>query len=455
MNDTIAAIATPVGISAIGIIRISGDEAIEITDKCFAAKNGKRLVDAKSHTVHLGKIQNENGEIIDECLITVFKAPHSYTGENSVEISLHGNPMILRDTLSVLLNLGARQALAGEFTKRAFINGKLDLSQAEAVIDLINSQSRTEAQLSLSHLDGKTGEGITKIRNDLLELNASIMAYIDFSYEDLSDVSNDEILDTVKNAIRECERLSESYNTGRVLKDGIKCAIVGKPNAGKSSLMNLFAGYNKSIVTDVPGTTRDMLEETVITDGIKLRIYDTAGIRETADRVERIGVERTKDIIEQSELVLCVFDGSSEIDVYDKKIIEITKGMNRIALINKSDLEDKIDKQYIREEFKQTVEISAVTGEGFSQLKNILKEMFIKDEYNSGIDIIMSARQQDCLNKALKSLNMAVETVENGFPPDVAGIEISEAISALGEITGQTVSEQTVNEIFSRFCVGK
>lgn len=455
MYDTIAAIATPAGTGAIGIIRLSGNDAIAVADRCFRAKSAKSLTQAKTHTLHFGYFVNPQGDIIDECLASVFIAPKSYTGENSVEFSMHGNPLILRDALSALLYCGARQALGGEFTKRAFLNGKLDLSQAEAVADLIDSQSRTEAILALSHLNGKTGEAITAVRIELTELNAAIMAYIDYSFEDLSDVSNETVKEVVEKNLKICESLLKTYDTGRVLKDGVKCAIIGKPNAGKSSLMNLLAGFNRSIVTDTPGTTRDMIEETVIIDGIKLRIFDTAGIRDTVDKIERLGVEMTRSIISKCELVFCVFDSSTELDDYDREIISLTDDINRVALLNKSDLPNKINRENIEDNFKHVVYISALTGEGIDTLSSKLAELFQSENLSTGTDIIMSARQKDCLVKASESLKEALIAVENGYPPDIAGISINDAISALGEITGQTVNDEIIDEIFRKFCVGK
>ena len=457
-NDTIAAIGTAMSHSGIGIVRMSGPEAITIADRIFAAKKeGKKLQHVATHTLHYGHIIN-NEQIIDEVLVSVMRGPRSYTAEDVVEINCHGGILVMKKILDAVIANGARPAEAGEFTKRAFLNGRMDLSQAEAVIDIINSQNDFALKSAVKQLSGSVSEKIKQIRTQLIYE----MAYIESALDDPEhyplDNYGEELAEKLQPLLREMEKLADTADDGRILKEGIKTVILGKPNAGKSSLLNLMVGSERAIVTDIAGTTRDTLEEHVILDGISLNIVDTAGIRETTDIVEQIGVERAKSQAEEADLVLYVIDATKMLDENDREIIRCISGKKSIVLLNKSDLDTVLAEQEIRQMLpEQSVVIfSAKDRTGFDILKDRIKEMFYAEELKFNDEIYLtSARHKAALDSAYRSLNLVLDSIEAGMPEDFFTIDMMSAYEQLGYITGESVEEDLVNEIFSKFCMGK
>ena len=440
---TIAAIATSMGSGGIGIIRISGDESLNIINKVFKPiKKGE----IKPFTLRLGHIIDENKNVIDQVLVSYFQAPKSYTGEDVCEINCHGGNIAVNRVLELVLKNGASLAAGGEFTKRAFLNGKLDLTQAEAVIDLINSKSEREGKASIKQLEGKLGNEIRGIKDEIISLLADIEANIDYpEYEDIEDVRREKIQAILEKQICRLKQLEESFESGKILKNGIMTAIVGKPNVGKSSLLNMLLKEERAIVTEIAGTTRDTIEECVTIKGITLRLIDTAGIRETEDVVENIGVEKSKNALKNAELVLFLLDGSKGFLQEDEEILKEIGDKNHIILINKIDLENK----NIELENPNIVRISAKTGEGIVELEEKIEEMFnLKKLETENEFIVTNNRHKDLLNKARNGLKQAKETVENGLPIDMISINIKTAIESLGEILGESVSEGVLNRIF-------
>ena len=447
---TIAAITTSIGSGGVGIIRISGEDALNIIKKVFVPVKTGEL---KPFSLKLGHIVDENKNVVDQVLVSYFKAPKSYTGEDVCEINCHGGNIAVNRVLELVLQNGATLAEGGEFTKRAFLNGKLDLTQAEAVIDLINSKSEKEGKASIKQLEGKLGNEIRGIKDEIISLLADIEANIDYpEYEDIEDVRREKIEEILEKEINRLHKLEESFESGKILKNGIMTAIVGKPNVGKSSLLNMLLKEERAIVTEIAGTTRDTIEECVTIKGITLRLIDTAGIRETEDVVENIGVEKSKKALETAELVLFLIDGSIGFLPEDSEILEAVKDKNHIILINKIDIENsKID---IKDE--NVIRISAKTGEGIGELENKIEEMFnLKKLDTENEFIITNIRHKDLLNKARNGLNQAKETIMNGLPIDMISINIKTAIESLGEILGESISEDVLNKIFEKFCVGK
>ena len=447
---TIAAIATSMGSGGIGIIRISGDESLNVINKVFKPiKKGE----IKPFTLRLGHIIDENKNVIDQVLVSYFQAPKSYTGEDVCEINCHGGNIAVNRVLELVLKNGATLAEGGEFTKRAFLNGKLDLTQAEAVIDLINSKSEREGKASIKQLEGKLGNEIRGIKDEIISLLADIEANIDYpEYEDIEDVRREKIQAILEKQICRLKQLEESFESGKILKNGIMTAIVGKPNVGKSSLLNMLLKEERAIVTEIAGTTRDTIEECVTIKGITLRLIDTAGIRETEDVVENIGVEKSKNALKNAELVLFLLDGSKGFLQEDEEILKEIGDKNHIILINKIDLENK----NIELENPNIVRISAKTGEGIVELEEKIEEIFnLKKLETENEFIVTNIRHKDLLNKARNGLKQAKETVENGLPIDMISINIKTAIESLGEILGESVSEGVLNRIFEKFCVGK
>lgn len=455
MEETIAAISTPVGSGGIAVIRISGVDAVEIADRVF--KGRQPLSEAATHTVHYGFAMN-GSERIDEVLATIMRTPNSFTREDVVEISTHGGSIASRRVLDALIRAGARIAEPGEFTKRAFLNGRIDLSQAEAVIDIINAKNTASQRNALSQLGGALSRELADTRGTLVNLAARMQVLIDYPDEDLEDITPAEIGDTaVKTAVK-LRRLSDTADSGRLIRDGIRCAIAGKPNVGKSSLMNLLSGEDRAIVTDIAGTTRDVIEESVSLDGVPLVLIDTAGIHDTEDTVEKIGVERSRKSIEAADLVLVMLDSQSGFDSEDKEVIEASEDTKRIILVNKSDLGAAayIDMVRAAANGAPVIEISAVTGEGIDMLTEKIRDIYHLDFAADGSRaVITNMRHKTALIKAENALNRAAEAIEAGMPTDIASIDINEAIDALGEITGETVSDSIVSEIFHSFCVGK
>jgi tRNA modification GTPase len=453
--STIAAISTPYGTGGISIIRISGSKAIEIADKVFKASSGKKLSSVPSHTIHHGHIVSSEGKVLDEVLVSVMLSPRTYTGEDTVELNCHGGLFTTKRILEEVLKAGAVNASRGEFTKRAFLNGKTDLARAEAVIDLINSKSNLEQSISVNHLGGRLSEKINSLRERLLALVAHVQVLIDYPDEELEPLSDDEFLNELKEIKNEASKLLATSEAGSIIKNGIATAIVGKPNVGKSSLLNLLSGEEKAIVTDIEGTTRDAIEESVSLGGVTLKLADTAGIRETDDKIEAIGVKISKGYIEKSKLIIFVADAISGIDENDLEIIKQLKDKKCIALINKCDKAKLKNEDILKESFNRIIHFSAKTAQGLSELEAAIKEMFEIGEIENNSDIITNARHRDALIKAQTSLTCAISSIEMGISPDTCFIDIEDAISALGEIVGLTVSEEVVDKIFHSFCVGK
>lgn len=457
ITDTIAAISSAAGNSGIGIIRVSGDEAIEVVDKIFRPANkNKKLANVESHTVHYGHIM-DGDKTLDQVLVIVMKNPHSYTGEDTVEIDCHGGMLILKKVLDLVLKNGARTAEPGEFTKRAFLNGRIDLSQAEAVMDLINSKNDFALNSSIEQLKGGVSDAIKDIRKDIIYH----IAYIESALDDPEHISLDgydeEITEMLNENINKISKLVNSFDNGRIMKEGIKTVILGKPNAGKSSLLNLMLGEDRAIVTDIEGTTRDTLEENINFNGLSLKIIDTAGIRDTEDLVERIGVNKAKEIAKEGDLIIYVVDGSRELDDNDREIIKLINDKQAIILVNKSDMDTVINIDELKKDSNRDVILfSAKNGEGMYQLEEEIRNMFYsgKVTYNDQV-YITNARHKEALENALESLKQVKNSVDAGMPEDFYSIDLMDAYTDLGLIIGESVEDDLVNEIFSKFCMGK
>ena len=454
-TDTIIALATPPGIGAISVIRISGKDAFKISDKLFFKKNKKKILSFESHTVHLGVIRCDEKEI-DEVLLTVFKTPHSYTGENVVEISCHGSTYIQQEIINVFIKQGVRLANPGEFTLRAFLNGKMDLSQAEAVADLINSENEGSHRLAIKQMKKGFSSELVKLRSELIDFVSLIELELDFSEEDIEFADKKEFKSLIINIKSKLELLIESFNSGNVLKNGVAVAIVGKPNAGKSSLLNTLASDDKAIVSDIPGTTRDSIENTVNIKGIKFRFIDTAGLRETADKIETKGIEKTKDQIQRANILIYLFD------VNDITEVEFTESLNqfkrndlKILLVrNKIDLKNNDEKLLKKLKKLGLIEISAIDKISVNKLKNVLTESINLRETNVNT-IISNSRHLSALNKALESINSVTLGIDNNLSGDLLSTDIKKCIESIGEITGEVTNDDILGNIFSNFCIGK
>lgn len=449
---TIAAIATPLGEGSIGVIRISGDKAIEISDKVFYSFSGKTLCELKGYSALYGEIKDKD-TVLDDAVALVFRAPKSYTGEDVVEISIHGGRLMLKAVLRVILQNGAFLAEAGEFTKRAFLNGKLDLTKAESVMGLISARSESELRLSRAAHIGGVASKIDKIESDLVSADASIAAFSDYPDEDIEGLNYDNFLNMLNSAKIEIENMLSTYDAGRILREGIETAIVGKPNVGKSTLMNMLSGAERSIVTDVAGTTRDVIEDTVTVGDITLRLADTAGIHNTDDTVESIGVKRAKERINSAELVLAVFDGTSELDKDDLDLISSIKNKNTIIIINKTDLENKIDVSAFRQ--LRVVEISAKLKTGYEKLAKEIAEISGTSNLSPDSAVLIGERQRACAERALDGVIEAISALECGQTMDAVGVCVDDALAALFELTGKRATNEVTDEIFRKFCVGK
>ena len=457
ITDTIAAISSAAGNSGIGIIRVSGDEAIEVVDKIFRPANkNKKLANVESHTVHYGHIM-DGDKTLDQVLVIVMKNPHSYTGEDTVEIDCHGGMLILKKVLDLVLKNGARTAEPGEFTKRAFLNGRIDLSQAEAVMDLINSKNDFALNSSIEQLKGGVSDAIKDIRKDIIYHIAFIESALDDPEHISLDGYDEEITEMLNENINKISKLVNSFDNGRIMKEGIKTVILGKPNAGKSSLLNLMLGEDRAIVTDIEGTTRDTLEENINFNGLSLKIIDTAGIRDTEDLVERIGVNKAKEIAKEGDLIIYVVDGSRELDDNDREIIKLINNKQAIILVNKSDMDTVINIDDLKKDSNRDVILfSAKNGEGMDQLEEEIRNMFYsgKVTYNDQV-YITNARHKEALENALESLKQVKNSVDAGMPEDFYSIDLMDAYTDLGLIIGESVEDDLVNEIFSKFCMGK
>lgn len=454
MDTTIAAICTAQGEGGIGVIRISGDDSLQIADKVFKNINNKKVADMKGYTAAFGKVCN-NGEEIDEAVVLVYRAPHSYTGENVVEISCHGGIFITKQVLRAVLDNGAVPAQAGEFTKRAFLNGKIDLTEAESVIDIISAKSRSAARAALCVKDGALRRKIDKIKEDLLSQAAHLSAWADYPEEDIVDVSDEELFATFDNAVKVLQGLLDTYDSGQAVKQGIDTVIAGRPNVGKSTLMNLLSGYEKSIVTDIPGTTRDVVEDTVVLGDVILRLSDTAGLRDTEDRVEQIGVDRAKKRLEQCGLLLAVFDNNQILNDDDYELIKNAKNATTIAIINKIDLEQKLDTDFINDNFENVVYISAKSGECREELTKAVEKIAGTANLNPSEGILSNERQRLAVANALSSVVEAKSTLEAGLTYDAVTVSLEDAISNLLELTGESTSDEVIDRVFHNFCVGK
>ena len=457
ITDTIAAISSAAGNSGIGIIRVSGDEAIEVVDKIFRPANkNKKLANVESHTVHYGHIM-DGDKTLDQVLVIVMKNPHSYTGEDTVEIDCHGGMLILKKVLDLVLKNGARTAEPGEFTKRAFLNGRIDLSQAEAVMDLINSKNDFALNSSIEQLKGGVSDAIKDIRKDIIYHIAFIESALDDPEHISLDGYDEEITEMLNENINKISKLVNSFDNGRIMKEGIKTVILGKPNAGKSSLLNLMLGEDRAIVTDIEGTTRDTLEENINFNGLSLKIIDTAGIRDTEDLVERIGVNKAKEIAKEGDLIIYVVDGSRELDDNDREIIKLINDKQAIILVNKSDMDTVINIDELKKDSNRDVILfSAKNGEGMDHLEEEIRNMFYsgKVTYNDQV-YITNARHKEALENALESLKQVKNSVDAGMPEDFYSIDLMDAYTDLGLIIGESVEDDLVNEIFSKFCMGK
>lgn len=456
-EDTIAAIATPGSGSGIGVIRISGENAIEVADKIFQPKNrNKRLPEQPTYTIHYGNIV-DGDKLLDEVIVLLMRGPHSYTAEDTVEIDCHGGTFVMRKILELVIRNGARPAEPGEFTKRAFLNGRIDLSQAEAVMDVIEAKNNYALQSSLGQLKGSLLEMIREMREKILYE----IAYIESALDDPEHISLDgypvELGEKVDNLLKIAGDLLKSSQNGRVLREGIRTVIVGKPNAGKSSLMNVLVGSNRAIVTDMAGTTRDILEEEIQLKGLNLNIVDTAGIRKTDDPVEKIGVERAKKAMLDADLILYVVDSSADLDENDEEIISFLQDQNAIILLNKADLPSALTVEKMQERLqKQTVSISAREETGMDELSDLIEHMFLSGEISFNDQVYLTnMRHQAAMEQVQSSLMKVKESISLGMPEDFFSIDLMDAYEALGSIIGESVGEDLVNEIFSKFCMGK
>ena len=448
MEDTIVAISSSSGTGAISIIRLSGTDAINIVSKIFT----KDLTKVDSHTIHYGYIKDKE-EKIDEVLVSVMKSPKTFTREDIVEINCHGGFATTNKVLEILLENGARLAEPGEFTKRAFLNGRIDLLEAEATMDLISSKAESQRKLSINTLTGETSNLIKKLREELIKIISNIEVNIDYpEYEDIEVLTNESILPSVNNFKEKLQEIIKKSEDSKVIKEGIKVGIIGKPNVGKSSLLNALLEEEKAIVTDIPGTTRDIVEGSIVLGGIPLNIIDTAGIRETNDTVEKIGVERSLNIIEVADLIIYILNNNEELTEEEKKLFTKIKDKKKIIVVNKIDLETKLDKSIL----DNYIEISVKENIGIEKIKEEIKHLFnIGTLINNDITYLSNARSIALLKKSLNNINEAIKEIENNSPIDIVELNLKEAWSSLGEIIGETYTEELLDELFSRFCLGK
>ena len=456
-TDTIAAIATAMTPSGIGIVRISGEDALTIIQKIYRSpKNRKNLFECSSHTIHYGYIY-DGDEMIDEVMVLLMKAPNTYTREDTVEIDCHGGVFVMKRILETVIKYGARPAEPGEFTKRAFLNGRIDLSQAESVIDVIQSKNEFALKSSLNQLKGAVLQNIKAIRGNIIHE----IAYIESALDDPEHISLDGYGEALKEKItvisEQIQKLLDSADNGRILKEGISTVIVGKPNAGKSSLMNILVGEDRAIVTDIAGTTRDILEEQINLGGISLNIIDTAGIRNTSDVVEKIGVSKAKEYAAKADLTIYVIDSSTELDENDFEIMELLDEQHSIVLLNKSDLTPATTEETVKKHLNtKVISISAKNHTGIQELEDTIKEMFFHGEVSLNDEVyITNVRQKTSLQEALDSLHLVIQSIEDGMPEDFYSIDLMNAYEELGKIIGEAVEDDLVNEIFSKFCMGK
>lgn len=455
--DTVAAISTPRGKGGVAVIRISGSDAFEIASRVFVAASGKGISELPPSTMVYGHVISE-GEAIDDCLAVRFVAPRSFTGEDTFEIHCHGGAYVTSRVLEAVLASGARAAVAGEFTRRAFVNGKLTLSRAEALGSLLEAGNDAQLRLARSGMEGRLAAGCDAIRRRLLALTSQVYAVVDYPEEELADMSSEQMADEIREILSAVTSLKGTYRTGHAVAEGVRTVICGKPNVGKSSLYNALLGRDAAIVTDIEGTTRDLLSETASVGGATLRLTDTAGLRETGDEVERIGVHRARGALDEAELILAVLDGSRGLDADDIKMLDDIKikTAEKIVIINKNDKDPTIFASDIDDGFSHVISVSAMTGEGIAELERTIGELFIDGALDMRNDaVVANARQFAALSGAAEHLGLALEALDSGLSPDLAGVDLELALGRLSEVDGREVGEDIVAEIFSKFCVGK
>lgn len=452
--STIAAISTAQGQGGIGVIRVSGEQAFTIVDKIFKSVSGKKIMDIKGYTALFGHIYN-NEEVLDEAVVLKYVAPKSFTGENVVEISCHGGMYITKEVLNAVIMAGASLAEPGEFTKRAYLNGKMDLTEAESVMDIISAKSKSAARAALFVKDGALFKKSQQVKQLLLDKAAHLSAWADYPEEDIPEVSEDSIMGAIEESISILEKLLSTYDMGQVVKEGIDTVIAGRPNAGKSTLMNLLVGREKSIVTNIAGTTRDVVEDTVLVGNVMLKLSDTAGIRDTDNEIEKIGVQKTFDKINGAGLVIALFDNNEVLNSEDIDLINKIKDMPCIAVINKIDLEDKVDKKYITDNIENVVYISAKQQDNIDELKNMIEKIAGTEDFDPSAGIIANERQRNAIRNAVNSLYEAKESLAMGMTMDAITVSLQETIDYLLELTGEKAGEEIVDSVFHNFCVGK
>ena len=453
--DTIAAIATGSQVSAIGIVRVSGPEALPLMDRVFAPSDGRPMSAHADRKLVYGALSGADGAVLDYCLCTVSRAPHSYTGEDTAELQCHGSPVVLSEALSTLFKAGARQAGPGEFTKRAFLNGRMDLTEAEAVIDVIEAESAAAAANAAGQLAGAVTRRTDAVYDLLTDMAAHFAAALDYPDEDIEPFELEGYASRLDGAIEALESLCATFERGRVLREGLRVSLIGRPNVGKSTLLNALLGYERAIVTDEPGTTRDTIEEKTVLGGVLLRLTDTAGLREAGGEVERLGVRRALQAAEGSDLVIAVFDGAEPLSERDEETLAVARRARRaVAVVNKSDLHRRLDTARLPDCFEHVVSISARTGRGLDALAAAVREMFPAPEAPAG-EILTNARQADAVGRALVSLRAARDAMREGVTPDAVLTEAEQAQQALGELSGRSITDDVTDRIFSRFCVGK
>lgn len=458
--DTIAAISTPMGEGAISIVRLSGENAISIANRLFAGVGGKKLVDVPSHTIHYGKIVDpDTGETVEEAMVSVMKAPKTFTREDVVEINCHGGLVAVNRVLQLVLKNGARLAEPGEFTKRAFLNGRIDLSQAEAVMDLIRAKTDKAMNVAIGQMEGRLSKLVKKLRQEILEVVAHIEVNIDYpEYDDVEEMTHRMLEEKAQYIKNEIEKLLRTAHQGKILREGLSTAIIGRPNVGKSSLLNSLVQENKAIVTNIPGTTRDVIEEYVNVRGVPLRLIDTAGIRETEDIVERIGVERSRKALKEADLILLVINSSEPLSPEDEALFEAVEGMDVIVILNKWDLPHQVEMERVSElaQGAKILTTSLVTEEGMEKLEDAIAAMYFEGQMETGdLTYVSNSRHIALLNQALEAIQDVQNGIQSNTPIDIIQIDLTRTWDLLGEIIGDTVQESLLNQLFSQFCLGK